>query len=88
QNVEFAALPIASWLSASNVDALPHTSLFRLLKIVSAEDGYQAVGKAVVAALPPNPTIEDLPKITWEEPSLRQRGFAGSKRCKGQEELD
>jgi hypothetical protein len=45
QNVEFAALPIASWLSASNIDALPHTSISRLLTIVLAEDGCQAVGK-------------------------------------------
>jgi hypothetical protein len=30
QNVEFAALPTASWLSASNVNALPHTFLVEL----------------------------------------------------------
>jgi hypothetical protein len=46
QNFEFATLPIASWLSASNIDPLPHTSPFRLLTIVLAEDGCQAVGKS------------------------------------------
>jgi hypothetical protein len=41
--------------------------------------------KAVVAALPPNPTIEDLTKITWknrrfvQEDSLARKGAKGRK---------
>ncbi|KAJ9419741.1 hypothetical protein QL093DRAFT_2372324, partial [Fusarium oxysporum] len=38
--------------------------------------------KAVVAALPPNPTIEDLPKITWKNRRFVQEDLLARKAAK------
>ncbi|KAF6515626.1 hypothetical protein HZS61_004367 [Fusarium oxysporum f. sp. conglutinans] len=85
QNVEFAALPIASWLSASNVDTLPTPPSSVFSRLSQPKTVAKQLEEAAVAALPPNPTIEDLPKITWknrrfvQEDSLARKGAKGRK---------
>ncbi|KAG7423460.1 hypothetical protein Forpi1262_v015315 [Fusarium oxysporum f. sp. raphani] len=61
----------------------PPTSVFSQLS--QPKTVAKLLEKAVIAALPPNPTIEDLPKITWknrrfvQEDSLARKGAKGRK---------
>ncbi|KAM5527860.1 transposase-like protein [Fusarium oxysporum f. sp. phaseoli] len=82
RDVELATLPVASWLSA-NILTPCHTPSSVFSRLSQPKTVAKQLEEAAVGALPPNPTIENLPKITWKNRRFVQEDLLARKGAKG-----